>query len=216
LATVVLIAGHGRTGNDWAKVPTIVSNFARVCSYDRAGLGESEKTPKPQSVEEVVDDLHNLLNAAGETPPYMLVGHSMGGIYSRKFVTKFPHDVAALVLVDSSHEEQMWRLHEVDPKGPDPSKDPGGIFLGKPGQRLDWQTKLPLIVLAHGQPFPRTGGMTEEQSVAFDHIWRDLQEDLAKRSPKGEFRLAEHSGHFIQADQPGLVVQAIRDLVRTR
>src|SRR4051812_7122411 len=89
-ATVLLLAGGGRTAKDWSKVQPAVSKFARVCSYDRAGLGESEKTAKPQSAAEIVDDLHALLEAAGEKPPYVLVGHSVAGIYCRRFVTKFP------------------------------------------------------------------------------------------------------------------------------
>ena len=70
-ATVVLMAGGGRTRTDWAKVQTSVSSFARVCSYDRAGLGDSDKaTDELQSVEEIVDDLHALLEKAGEKPPF--------------------------------------------------------------------------------------------------------------------------------------------------
>jgi pimeloyl-ACP methyl ester carboxylesterase len=72
-------------------------------------------------------------------------------------------------------------------------------------------------------PFPRkardgsdspTNRMTEEQFAAWDRIWREFQQDLAKRSTHGEFRIAEKSGHFIQRDQPELVIQAIRDVGR--
>ncbi len=62
----------------------------------------------------------------------------------------------------------------------------------------------------------RANRMTEEQWAAWDRIWRDFQKDLAKRSPRGEFRLAEKSGHIIQQDQPEFVIQAIRDVGRTR
>jgi hypothetical protein len=96
----------------------------------------------------------------------------------------------------------------------------------KPDQRMQWRTDLPLIVLGRGMPTPRkardgsdssTNRMTEEQFAAWDRIWRELQEDLAKRSTHGEFRVAEKSGHFIQRDQPDLVVAAIRDVIsRTR
>src|SRR6516165_10224017 len=111
--TVVLIAGLGRTAEDWAKVQPAVSAFARVCSYDRAGSGASDKTATPQTVDEIVEDLHRLLSAAGEKGPYVLVGHSIAGIYCRRFETAHPADVAGLLLLDSSHEEQMSRLHEI-------------------------------------------------------------------------------------------------------
>jgi pimeloyl-ACP methyl ester carboxylesterase len=215
--TIVLIAGGGRTAKDWARVQPAVSSFARVCSYDRAGFGESDKvTAKVQPVEEVVDDLQALLKASGEKGPYILVPHSIAGIYARRFVTKYPGETAGLVFVDSSHEEQSLRLHELDPKGPGLDEMTAQLgFLVKPGQRLEWQTALPLIVLGHGKPYPRRPQMTEEQWSSWDRIWREFQEDLAKRSPNGQFRLAEQSGHFIQLDQPDLVIQAIRDLVRT-
>jgi pimeloyl-ACP methyl ester carboxylesterase len=116
--TVVLIAGLGRTAQDWAKVQPAVYGFARVCSYDRAGSGESDKVDPPQSIEQTVEDLHKLLNAAGEKAPYILVGHSIAGVYCRRYATRFPRDVAGFLFLDSSHEEQMWRLHEVDPKAP--------------------------------------------------------------------------------------------------
>jgi pimeloyl-ACP methyl ester carboxylesterase len=145
------------------------------------------------------------------------------GLYARRFVTRFPGEVAGLVFVDSSHEEQAWRLHELDPQGPglDDMTARLGYYV-KPGERLQWHTDLPLIVLGRGMPTPRkardgsdssTNRMTEQQFAEWDRIWRGFQEDLAKRSTHGEFRLAEKSGHFIQRDQPELVVQAIRDVI---
>ena len=248
--TIVLMAGAGRTAKDWAEVQPAVSSFARVCSYDRAGFGESEKAAvKEQSADEIIDDLHALLKSSGEKGPFILVAHSVAGIFARRFVTKYPAKVVGLVFVDSSHEEQALRLHELDPQGPGPSVtislsqrgqatpppevDPQRPGLGdvtarlgfyvKPGERLKWRTELPLIVLGRGKPTPRkardgsdsqNNRMTEEQFAAWDRIWRGFQEDLAKRSPRGELRIAEQSGHLIQLDQPNLVIQAIRDLIR--
>jgi pimeloyl-ACP methyl ester carboxylesterase len=214
--TVVLIAGLGRTVKDWAKVQPAASRFARVCSYDLAGLGKSDKPPKPQTMDEIIDDLRAVLKAAGERPPYVLVGHSIAGIYSRRFVTRFPDDVAALLFVDSSHEEQYLRLHEIDPKGPPPNAELADMLFIRPGQRLEWQTTLPLIVLARGTSGKRPPRWTEDQFVAFDRVWRELQQDLAKRSPRAQFRIAERSGHFVQIDEPTLVVQAIRELSGAR
>src|SRR5262245_34459690 len=88
--TVVLMAGGGRTARDWEKVQTAVARDARVCSYDRAGLGASDKTPRVQSAREIVDDMRALLTAAGETGPYLLVAHSIAGIYARAFEQRFP------------------------------------------------------------------------------------------------------------------------------
>jgi hypothetical protein len=105
-----------------------------------------------------------------------------------------------LVFVDSSHEEQALRLHELDPQGP--GLDDVTARLGyyvKPGQRLEWGTALSLNVLSRGKPTPRrardgsdsqTNRMTEEQFATWDRIWRGFQEDLSKRSTHGELRVA--------------------------
>lgn len=71
-----------------------------------------------------------------------------------------------------------------------------------------------MIVIAQGKPGPPMPQLTAEQNVWFARVWRELQQDLARRSLKGQFRVADQSGHFIQIDQPELVVQAIRDLVQ--
>ena len=225
LPTVILIPAGGRTAKDWAQVQPVVSTIARVCSYDHANFGGSDKAPvKLQSVDEVVEDLHAWLKASGEKEPFILVSHSNAGFYARRFVTRYPREAAGLVFVDSSHEEQALRLHALDPQGPglDDLTARLGLFV-KPGERLQWRTELPLIVIGRGMPTPRkardgsdsqTNRMTQEQFAAWDRTWRELQEDLAKRSTHGEFRLAEKSGHFIQRDQPELVIQAIRDVIR--
>ncbi|HTB13973.1 MAG TPA: alpha/beta hydrolase [Bryobacteraceae bacterium] len=209
-STVILLAGGGRTAADWSKTQPSISTFTRVCSYDRAGLGQSDKPATPQTTAEIVTDLHALLKAAGEKPPYVLAGHSIAGIYARRFSDAFPNEVAAFLFVDSSHEEQFLRLHEVDPTGPNPG-DLGGAFLVKPGQRLDWHTDHAVIVLAQGKTTPQPN-LSAETNAAFARIWNDLQHDLAKRSPQGQYRLAEQSGHFVHIDQPDLVIQALREL----
>ena len=155
--TVILIPAGGSTAKDWEKVQPAVSAFARVCSYDHASHGASDKAPVAiQSVDEVVEDLHGWLKASGEKPPFILVGHSISGLYARRFATRFPAEVAGLVFVDSSHEEQAWRLHELDPQGP--GLDDVTVRLGfyiKSGERLQWRTDTPLIVLCRGMPTPR-------------------------------------------------------------
>lgn len=222
--TVILIPAGGSTAKNWAAVQPEVSGFSRACSYDHAGHGESDKAPVAvQSVDEVVDDLHAWLKASGEKTPFILVSHSIAGLYARRFVTRFSSEVAGLVFVDSSHEEQAWRLHELDPQGPGLDEMTARLGYFVSGQRLQWQTDLPLIVIGRGMPTPRrardgsnssTNRMSEEQFAEWDRIWKGFQEDLAKRSTHGEFRLAEKSGHFIQRDQPELVIQAIRDIIR--
>jgi pimeloyl-ACP methyl ester carboxylesterase len=210
------MAGGGRTARDWAKVQPAVSKFSRVCSYDYAGYGESDKVASEiQPVDEVVDDLHRLLIASGERRPFVLVGHSVAGVYSRSFVTRFPQEVAGLVFVDSAHEEQALRFHELDPTWQELDEESAqwGLYI-KPGQHLEWRTELPLIVLGHGRPIQGPKKVAEATAIGRERIWTELQKDLAQRSTHGEFRIAEQSEHNIHLDQPELVIQAIRDVLK--
>ncbi|NTU81141.1 MAG: alpha/beta hydrolase [Chloroflexales bacterium] len=94
----------------WARVQPEVVRIARVCVYDRAGLGWSEPSPHERTSPTMVRELHTLLERAGEPGPYVLVGHSLGGLNMRLFAQQHPAEVVGLVLVDAAHEEQDLRL----------------------------------------------------------------------------------------------------------
>jgi alpha-beta hydrolase superfamily lysophospholipase len=79
-ATVILEAGAGDFSLDWSLVQPSVARFARVCSYDRAGSAWSDLGPRPRTMHQIVSELHTLLEKAGERPPYVMVGHSYGGV----------------------------------------------------------------------------------------------------------------------------------------
>lgn len=109
--TVVLEAGLGEISAVMsARIGPDVAATTRVCVYDRAGRGWSESAHRPQDGEEVATDLHTLLDRAGESGPYVLAGHSAGGIYVLNFARLFPTDTAGIVLLDSMHPEQYERM----------------------------------------------------------------------------------------------------------
>jgi pimeloyl-ACP methyl ester carboxylesterase len=89
-----------------------VAKFTRVCTYDRAGLGWSELSPAPRTASNIVNELYTLLGRAGVEPPYVLVGHSIGGLFVRVYAHEHPEQVAGMVLVDASHDEQEVRVPE--------------------------------------------------------------------------------------------------------
>ena len=112
--TVVMDAGGGAPSITWGLVSSEIAKFTRVCTYDRAGLGWSDPNPRgSRTSQQSVDELHLLLTKAEINPPYVLVGHSLGGVNMRLYASQYPEDVVGLVLVDSSHENQMtsqmWR-----------------------------------------------------------------------------------------------------------
>lgn len=104
---IVMDAGVGNNLLDWQKVQPRLAEFAQTVSYDRAGYGWSEKGKNPRNTERIVEELHSLLHNAEIEPPYLLVGHSFGGIHVRLFAEKFPEETAGIVLVDSSHPEML-------------------------------------------------------------------------------------------------------------
>ncbi|MEO5510520.1 MAG: alpha/beta hydrolase [Longimicrobiales bacterium] len=107
--TVILEAGAGGFSAMWAAVQHDVARFTRVCSYDRAGYGRSDPPPvdEPRTSAPAVRDLRALLDAAKVEPPYVLVGHSLGGFHIRLFTSRYPEDVVGLVLVDADVEEEF-------------------------------------------------------------------------------------------------------------
>lgn len=105
--TVVFENGPGGMGIDWSLVMPEVSEFATTIAYDRAGLGWSEPASGSRDIATLVTELNQMLQATGATPPYVLVGHSYGGLIVRAYAYTYPEDVAGLVLVDAAHEDQF-------------------------------------------------------------------------------------------------------------
>lgn len=108
--TVILDMGLGGNLLYWGQVQEEISKFARVVSYDRGGLGWSDKSPKERTSENITEELHILLQTAKIPGPYILVGHSFSGINARIFANKYPDEVLGVILVDSTHEEQISKL----------------------------------------------------------------------------------------------------------
>ncbi len=108
--TVVLEAGGMATSPQWALIQPGIADFARVVSYDRAGLGWSEPGPTPRDALTIAHELHTALRNAGLPGPYVLVGASLGGPYATVFADAFRDETAALALVDSVHPDQLQRL----------------------------------------------------------------------------------------------------------
>jgi TolB protein len=223
--TVILEAGYDDVAETWSLVQPEVAKFTRVCSYDRAGLGQSDPGPEPRDSLQIVKELHALLVNAGIEGPYVVVGHSLGGMYMRLFADRYAEEVVGLVLVDSSHIDQFERNAAVlPPESPDESEIlkfyrewftnpptypelPRRLF--EPGSLGD----MPLVVLTSPHK-ERSADLPAGLSDKWDEIWVELQAEWALISSRSTHMMADESGHFIQHDQPGLVIDAIRQVVR--
>lgn len=105
--TVILESSFGQFGLDWWFVQPAVTKFARVCSYDRAGLGWSEAGRYREHPEQIVADLHALLRAAREKPPYVFASMGMGAFYTRAYQLRYPGEAAGFVFLEPTHEDAL-------------------------------------------------------------------------------------------------------------
>jgi len=218
--TVVMDAGGYDSSEAWNKVQPEIAKFTRVCVYDRAGLGKSERQPNPSyPSQKIVNDLHTLLFNAHIVPPFVLVGHSFGGMNVRLYASEFPQEVVGMVLVDSVHEDEMTRWvammpPEIKQQLTDADKAQLARLAVSEGQvrAAHWHTDIPLVVLTHGVVNPGDYGF-QSMAEAGEKLRLQMQEALSRLSSRSKHIIAEKSGHYIQRDQPQLVIDSIRQVV---
>jgi pimeloyl-ACP methyl ester carboxylesterase len=212
---VVMEAGLVQPRNTWGHVPNDVAAFTQVVVYDRAGLGESDRGPVPRTSKQVVAELHTLLTNAGLKGPYILVGHSAGGLTARLYASQYPNEVVGMVLIDATHEDEYGRLAALLPQKNREEflKHEGGgnyeqldLLASAAEVRAAAALKpMPFVVLS-APGIPRVGTYGAQ-------MHDELQATLARLVPNGSQILAEKSGHFIQLDRPELVTDAVRKVV---
>lgn len=226
---------QGGLTTDWVGVQSKVARFARACSYDPAnGLwGRSDRAPTPRTAEDVVADLHALLAVAKVPGPYVLAGHSNGGLFVQLYASEHQEEVAGLVLLDAVSVDYYARrialLKTLLPPA-EFKQTIRGLRARLPAiidpEQIDIEASLaetraalataplrsmPLFVLTHGQP--DESGSDPRLAEADERLWRKLQAEIAALVPNSKHVIAEQSGHDIHHEQPDLVVAAIRNVV---
>jgi pimeloyl-ACP methyl ester carboxylesterase len=267
--TVVFDSGLGEKTANWGLIQPAVTKRTRACSYDRAGLGFSDPPNRSSTSANMVDDLHRLLHAARIPPPFILVGHSLGGMNIKLYAETYLSEVSGLVFVDPSHEDLGKGAWKIDPEsektyapymealhrcleakpedfvaGSELVKNCGPfqdshysatintieMERGRQHERMQariseqenvWFTSadqvraayrplgaIPIIVLTH-EAFPRGPAETQEQRDAKNQLWLTLHEHIAAMSTRGNRITVEKSGHYIQFEQPQVVIDSI-------
>jgi pimeloyl-ACP methyl ester carboxylesterase len=165
--TVILDSGLGDSYLSWRKVQPEIAKFTRVCSYDRAGLGYSDPSSQPRTSKVIAEELHALLRAASVSPPYVIVGHSMGGYDVRVYTSLYRNEIVGMVLVDASHPDQENRF-------PAELKNMEG----------SWHREAQFIASTMPFGIPRLLGLCDNDAVtrAADCNWHSAREQLAEIS----------------------------------
>jgi pimeloyl-ACP methyl ester carboxylesterase len=246
------VGGLRASAEDWSipdkskrTVFTEVSKFTRVCAYDRPGTPVDEKPSRsdpvsqPTTAKDAVGDLHALLTAAGEPGPYVLVGHSYGGLIVRLYASTYPKDVSGLVLVDALSEglqdaetPQQWAIQRKLIQ----NDDPESLALYPALESIDVDRNfdqiraapalhpIPIIVLSMDRPWgPQVrsmiaaGKLSADVPSGFGYVvdaaQKKAQERLAKLVPNEKHITNTNSGHEIHKERPQLVIDAIREVV---
>jgi pimeloyl-ACP methyl ester carboxylesterase len=232
--TVILEAGFGSGAGSWGFVLDGVAAFTRVCAWDRPGLGRSA-VRELHSGAQTASDLRAALDGAGERGPFVVVAHSLGGVYARLFAAlprpDGPTDgssagsdaVLAFVMIDT-YEPDLGM--DVDPALPERDRaairesiDGTGAMIQN-GEQLDWAAtmaelaplgpvRLPAVTLWVDQR-PRFDDPDPARTIALIDAWRRA---VAARYPNGSIEIVPNAGHLIHLDQPDLVIDRIRSTV---
>jgi pimeloyl-ACP methyl ester carboxylesterase len=233
---VIFETGMLEESSAWQTAFEQTAPFASVLRYDRAGRGQSDSAPQPRTIQDLADDLYSLLQAVPLQSPWLLVGQSIGGWIVRCLATTHTENVAGLVLVDPTHENQFTTMSALFPpeaKKESPSLQRFRSFWGE-GYKYPEQNRegidfpasiaamykyplspdLPVTVLTSGTNLNELEApLALRQSL--HNAWLDLHANLLPPAPLGRHIILPESGHFIQRDQPQAVIQAIREMLET-
>jgi pimeloyl-ACP methyl ester carboxylesterase len=230
--TIVFEAGLGDDGlDDWKKVWSAAAQMSSVVVYSRSGNGRSQPGPGDHSAHTCAVELHALLTHLDLKPPYILVGRSYGGILVRLYASLYPNEVAGMVLVDATHEQQVRRWGAIDSTYPAAFRRYFDSVLTtlKPGadaaetretmriqaagevEGMKPLPDMPLAVLTSMRVDPKASYVN---GTARGHeAWREMHDEWFRRSTNAIHIVTTKSGHAIQDQEPDLVVQAIRFVV---
>jgi pimeloyl-ACP methyl ester carboxylesterase len=221
---VILLNGFRMPLGSWDSLYPAIQQHGRIFAYNRHGVGKTSKATCPQTGEEVIRSLENVLRALNLSPPYILVAHSLGGLFANLYARLKPDDVAAVVFVDAAHPDEKGRQENFKPprflrfitgvlKAIDTrfdkyqhSEDDCVAETVRQIEAAGYFPPIPVAVVTGGKKMP----LVPEACFA---IHRQCQNELTALSPHSVHIIANNSGHFPQITEPDLVIQAIKEIV---
>ena len=220
--TVVFESGIGHGKRNWAPVFNAMAETTRVVAYDRAGYGQSEASETSRDGLQIALELRDMLRTEGLAPPYVLVGHSLGGTIVKLFAKTWPDEVCGVVLVDARHEEftQRCRQYGVNRLLYEPPE--ALLSVMQPVPRAELQAApltlkqarragsfpdVPLIVLTQSNA-------TSRWPKALGKVWEASQRRMSLMSSLGRIKVVVDAGHNVHLDQPHVVSRAVLGVVR--
>lgn len=212
---VVFENGLGGRMEWWKNVLPAISNDTTTFAYNRPGYGNSDPASTARDGLHIVDELRALLHSTGMKPPYILLGHSLGGLYMQLFARRYPEEVSALILVDSTHPQQLDGEGALEKQSffvrtllgvlvAGSAKDELDLLAQTGRQVLDLPTlsNKPVFVLSASKPL-------EEKSKIADDA-NEKRKDIARLYPSAK-QIWVDSGHAIPLEKPEAVISAIRE-----
>ncbi|MBK6836466.1 MAG: alpha/beta hydrolase [Bacteroidetes bacterium] len=222
---VVFITGLGPTMDDFQEVQTKISKYAKTICYDRAGIGKSESFNNERNLENISVELKELVEKIGLDKPFVLVGHSRGGLIARYFVSKYPEKVCGLILIDPAIPEHKWKKRELRTETEKVEFDK--FYNSFCSDSVNYtatirnefkNTFTTDSALVEGKGFPLTIPITligsnkitkDKYSKEENRIKVEFLKSYLKINPQIKLILTNKSGHFIHDDEPKLVTKEI-------
>lgn len=211
--TLILESGIGQGSESWRHVQPKLSQITRVCSYDRAGYGLSDGGESPRTFDRMVRELKTLLEKKNIQPPYILVGHSLGGPIARYFHSQYPQEVVGIIAVDALHLtppkfSPIFRILTI-----------ALYYLA----RLFSKASTLKTLLDEWDGYPHSFSLLKEGSlknIPITLIFRDSswiinqRKEWLKDIPQAKWVVAERSGHMVQIDRPDVIIDECAEMIR--
>ena len=226
---VIIEAGLGVGLMYYDTLQTLVSEFTRVISYDHAGIGKSTQSPNPRTLPNYIEELTQLLAHERIKPPYILVGHSMGGLIIRYYTHLYPDNVAGLVFIDHPHEDWFEYIRTTHSDEDiekfnnffDPNLNQSKGVVKEEGEMYEQNCEIikgieipqyipvrMITTIQYGKDQQMVGYQPEDMIV-----WADMQASIIKNVKDVEQIITDKSGHYIHFTEPELVINSIKELV---